>query len=290
MAASRLVIVKGFDEATFVSFMQLICAYFESPVFIDRVDNTYQNEDRVFFATYQDGSRVKTRTLQAIEAANATRHNICFAGLSEVKFDGMSNYFAPFARYIKNPSNLFGIKAFNERHFEVTYYIPSNLWFFVHLNCEQKIDTIPEYISNIAVVNEFPFAKCNPQAAYSQYNRFRYYQMDYLSDKASRAYLIDEAVWKKIDRIEAYVGGFGEYRIGNKTWLGLEKFSSVYIACDGDKNEAIDNAMAARLIPSVMKALNGKLSKDDRSILETFDSIFGDENIDMCRKMISGVK
>ena len=289
MAASRLVIVKDFEEATFISFIQLICAYFESPVYIDRIDTTYQNEDRMFFATYQDGTRVKTRVLQAIETANATRHNICIAGLSEVDLSVMANYFAPFVRYIRNPLNLCGIKAFNERHVDVTYYIPANLWFFVHLKQGQNIDTIPEYVSDIATVNDFSFAKCNPKSEYSQYNKFKYYQMDYLSDKASRSYLIDESVWKKIDRFESYVNTYEKYHIGNKIWLGLEKFSSVYLACDGDKNEAVDSAMAVKLIPSVMKALNGKLSKEDRGISETLDSIFNGEALDECNKMINSV-
>ncbi len=289
MAASRLVIVKDFDEATFTSFMQLICAYFESPVYIDRIDTTYQNEDRMFFATHKDGSFEKTRTLQAIETANETRYNICIAGLSEVDLSVMSNYFAPFVRYVKNPLSLCGIKTFNEKHVEVTYYIPANLWFFVHLKGDQKTDTIPEYIADIATVNDFAFSKCNPQAEYSQYNKFKYYQMDYLSGKASRAHLVDESAWKKIDRFESYVNTYEKYHIGNKIWLGLEKFSSVYLACDGDKNEALDNAMAVKLIPSVMKALNGKLSKEDRGVSETLDSIFGGEVLDECHKMINSV-
>ena len=289
MAASRLVIVKDFDEATFTSFMQLICAYFESPVYIDRIDHSYHNEDRMFFAVYEDGSFEKTRTLQAIETANETRYNICLAGLSEVDLSVMANYFAPFVRYIRNPLSLCGIKTFNEKHVEVTYYVPANLWFFVHLKEGQKIDTIPEYLADIATVNDFAFSKCNPQSEYSQYNKFRYYQMDYLSGKASRSYLVDESVWKKIDRIESYVNTYAKYHIGNKIWLGLEKFSSVYLACDGDKNEAVDNAMAVKLIPSVVKALNGKLSKEDRGVAEALESIFNDEALDECQKMINSV-
>ena len=287
MATSRLVIVKDFDEATFASFMQLICAYFESPVYIDRIDDTYQNEDRMFFDVHQDGTFVKTRTLQAIETANETRYNICFAGLSEVDPSVMANYFAPFARYVRNPLGACGIKTFNEKHVEVTYYIPANLWFFVNLKKDQKIDTIPEYISDIATVNDFSFSKCNAQAEYSQYNKFRYYQMDYLSGKVIRSYSVDESVWKKIDRFESYVNTYEKYRIGNKIWLGLEMFSSVYLACEGDKNEAVDSAMASKLIPSVMKALNGKLSKEDRGIAEALDSIFNGEALDECHKMIS---
>ena len=58
------------------------------------------------------------------------------------------------------------------------------------------------------------------------------------------------------------------------------------MACGFDEGEAIDEAMAAKLIPSVIAAVNGKLSGDDAGLIETLENIFGEDNVEACKDAV----
>ncbi|MBE6547580.1 MAG: hypothetical protein E7667_01695 [Ruminococcaceae bacterium] len=285
ISTSRLIVVRGMVSENFANLVHLLCEYFESPFFMDRIDSSYINEDRVLFGQAQDGSRIKRPIMLAMEAASNVKQNIHFVALDGVKTADISNYFVPFARYAGNPYSKCSISAMNQKNVPVTYYIPENLWFIINLDKDQTLDTLPGYISNIASVNDFEFARTTPSGAMTQVFSFKYYQLDYLSEKI-KSYELDEDVWKKIDRFEEYVNSHEPYHIGNKQWLGLEKYAAVFMACDGEREMAIDHAMSARLLPSVVSVLSAKISKEDRGVCETLGNIFGEENVSCSCKVI----
>lgn len=286
MSASRLMIIKGMSNEAFLLFMTVLCEYFDSRTYIDRVDSTYINEDHALFGTDDNYHRVKKELLTAIESARNTKHIIHFAALTNVKLDSISNYFVPFARYVRNPLGNSMVLAMNENNMSTTYYMPQNLWIVLNLAPTETLDNVPDYISDIASVNSFEFSLCDPIDTHTDIKRFKYPQLDYLNGQIKTIAEIDEDNWKKLDRLEEYVNSHVTYSIGNKLWTGFEKYIATYIACDGERSEAMDKAIAARLLPSMIAVLCGKLTEDDQSISDTLDSIFGEENTASCRRMI----
>lgn len=286
LSASRLMIVKGMSNEAFLLFMTVLCEYFDSRTYIDRVDSTYINEDHALFGTDDSYHRVKKELLLAIESARNTKHIIHFAALTDVKLSSISNYFVPFARYARNPLGNAMVLAMNENNMSTTYYIPQNLWLVLNLAPTETLDNIPDYISDIASVNSFEFSLCDPVDTHTDIKRFKYPQLDHLNGKIKTIAEIDEDNWKKLDRLEEYVNAYATYSIGNKLWTGFEKYIAAYIACDGERLEAMDKAIAARLLPSMIAVLSGKLSEDDQNLSDTLDTIFGEENTASCRRMI----
>jgi hypothetical protein len=250
------------------------------------VDGTYINEDHALFGTDDNYHRVKKELLLAIESARNTKHVVHFAGLTNVSFDTISNYFVPFARYARNPSGNAMVLAMNENNMSTTYYIPQNLWIILNLAPSETLDAVPEYISDLASVNSFEFALCDPVDTHTDIKRFKYPQFDHLNGKIKTIAEIDEDNWKKLDRLEEYVNSHAEYSFGNKLWTGFEKYIATYIACDGERKEAMDKAISARLLTSMITSLSGHLSEEDQSLSDTLDTIFGEENTAACRRMI----
>jgi hypothetical protein len=178
------------------------------------------------------------------------------------------------------------VLAMNENNMSTTYYIPQNLWIVLNLAPSETLDTVPEYISDLASVNSFEFALCDPIDTHTDIKRFKYPQFDHLNGKIKTIAEIDEDNWKKLDRLEEYVKSHAEYSFGNKLWTGFEKYIATYIACDGERKEAMDKAISARLLASIISSLSGHISEEDQSLSDTLDTIFGEENTASCRRMI----
>jgi hypothetical protein len=58
------------------------------------------------------------------------------------------------------------------------------------------------------------------------------------------------------------------------------------MTCGFKESEAVDAAMASKLIPALIPALNGKLSGDEAGLIETLENIFGEDNVDACKSAI----
>lgn len=287
LSASRLIMLKGMSNEAFFLFMTVLSEYFDSRAYIDAVDATYTNDESVLFGFDDMHHRTKKNVMHAIDDAKNTKHVIHFAGLTGVRFENISDYFVPFARYARNPLGSACVLATNENNVSTTYYIPQNLWFVVNLAPGETLDNIPDYISDIATVCSFELELKDPEETHTEIPLFKYYQLDYLCSKIKSLGDIDEDTWKKIDRLEEYVSERADYAIGNKRWIGLEKYLAAYIACEGDKTEAIDRAVASKILPSAIVALrNYEAAEDEKTVNEELDIIFGEENTYACRRML----
>ena len=287
MASSRLVATRGMSDEAFGTLVLLLSEYFECPYCVDKVTGDYKSESDVLFAAADHQRR---NAMRAVESANALRPNIHIAALNGVTMDGMSTYFVPFARYARNPLSSTSVTATNERGIEAVYYIPKNMWFFLNLSATEPLSVMPDYVTEIVSVCRVDMAKCKPAEGHVELHKFKYYQLDYLTDRVKSRFEVDEETWKKIDRLEDYANRHNAYRIGNKLWVGFETYAAVYMACDvsaGNEEEAIDRAVAAKLLPSVIRTVNGRMRGDERGLAETLDAIFGDDHTAACRRMVA---
>ena len=62
------------------------------------------------------------------------------------------------------------------------------------------------------------------------------------------------------------------------------RFSSAFVACGGESAEALDGALAAELLPTVLERL--RAGRTDEEILSLLEEIFGGEHIEECRTLI----
>jgi hypothetical protein len=266
--------------------MVLLGNYFESAVYIDQVDGSYTSSESLLFKNDINGNRSKTHAKLAFEAAYSISQRIHFVGLTNVSLKNLSAYFAPIVRYAKNPTVHQSFTAHNERNIETMYSVPKNIWFVLNLAEGESIGDIPASVAEIASVNSIDFSECEASESHANIRKFSYYQMEYLGEKVSAKSEVDESTWKKVDKLEVFIAARAPYHINNKLWLGLEKYAGAFMACGFEEDEAVDEAIAAKLLPSMIAAVNGTFSSDDAGLAETIESIFGDDNVDACKKAI----
>ena len=251
---------------------------------MDTVTADYKSESDVLFSA---ADQQKRNVMRAMESANALRPNIHIAALNGVTMDGVSAYFVPFARYARNPLSSTPVTAMNERGVENVYYIPKNMWFLLNLDGQEPLSVMPDYLTEIVSICHVEMTKRKPAEGHIELRKFKYYQLDYLTDRVKSRFEVDEETWKRIDRLEDYTNRHEPYRIGNKLWVGFETYAAVYMACDSTEEEALDRAVAAKLLPSVIRTVSGRIDKEERGLAETLDSIFGEDHTAACRRTVA---
>jgi hypothetical protein len=153
----------------------------------------------------------------------------------------------------------------------------------------EKLTSLPYFVSEIATVNSIKFTSCAQVPNHESIKKFSYYQLGYLMEKLGSKYDIAEDDWKKMDKLEEYINKHTEYNIGNKMWLCLEKYSTVNLACGGDSKTALDMGVSAKLLPSMIVSLSGKMSKEEKSFYEVLDDVFGEDNADRCKALVKSL-
>jgi hypothetical protein len=134
--------------------------------------------------------------------------------------------------------------------------------------------------------NDVRMIKCPASDSVSLLHGLNRYQLDYIGDRESKCD-VPEDLWKKVDKLEKFVGTHAEYSIGNKLWLNFEKHLALLTAVGVALPAATDSAIAARLLPSMTVTVSGKLGDEDEGMAETLEFIFGEDNVKRCKDFIT---
>lgn len=266
LAASRAVILRT-DENTFDTLTEILSGYFGCPKYLDKADD-YKVSDDLFY------SGAETSFNDAVKYASSHGETVTIAALDNVVADRLGEVFAPFIRYAAAPDNM--TVTFGESS---TLNVTPNMWFVMRLADGNK--AFPLYLADIATVimPELKSAKVKPADVALP----NYYQFVAACQNAEREYEIDEPYWKKADRLEDYVGKRAPFKMSNKMCVQMEKYIAVLLFCGGEQSDALDRAVAAKLIPHIVYALDGKLTAEDDNFVQTLDNIFGDGEAPRCK-------
>ena len=287
ISSSNLIVVRDMSDKHFEALIALLGEYFACHTEVDTVDESYRSESDVLFTGDGFYSTVPRNALNSLLAAQHEPGKIHLAALADVDPATMSSYFVPFARFAHAPKSGYVINCKGGYGEDVSYRIPENLWFVLNLKKGVPVGSLPDYVAEIATVNSWSFDMTgNTSETHSEFRHFGYGQIEYLCDRLRSNFEVDEDTWKKIDRLEAFGARYGEFHIGNKLWLGMELYMAVLMSQDVAEPTARDEALAVKLMPSLISVLSGKIPRDDRGLGETLDAIFGEDNTALCRKVV----
>ncbi len=276
LASSRLVITK-MDDEYYTALVTLLCEYLESPVCIDRVDEGYTTEDSVLYKTLEDSTRVKTNAMRGLEYAQKSLRNMFIISLTNVSFESISDYFVPYAKYIRNPLSNIYVNYQDEYGANKRIAIAKNVWFMFNIASTEKAYDMPTYLGEVSALQSIEFTRCAPAGINPDLNKLKFYQFEYMLDKSRNQAVITEDTWKKIDRLESAIGGEDSRRITNKLTVGFERYVNVYALCGGDSKEGFYKALNTKLLPYF--AAESCDVKFISVISEALETIFGEENV-----------
>ena len=280
LASSRVVVLSGLSKDEFVKLSSMLCEYFECTSHIDTVDSGYTDGASLFFRTDASGNRSKTGVLRVIEEAGKVESDLHLAILASANKESLANSFEDVVKYAKNPYGNIAISSIPEK-----YRFAPNICFLVGLEAGATLNDISEDVASVATVMDIRVSLSAPSANLSSVHRLKYYQLDYMSERAVTRSEVDESIWKKVDKLEEFACKHIEFSIGNKQWLGIEKYVAVYTACNGELDEAIDRVVASKIIPGIV-ATTVNTEGAELELADEVEIIFGENNAENCRKVI----
>ena len=284
LSSSRLVIFEGLEERRFRKLTELLAEYFESVAFTDAADGSYTCGESVLFRTGARAGKIATGVSLAIESARTASDKMHFASLTGVRGETLCSYFAPYMAYIRHPARGASVRIVSDTNAESFHYIPRNVWFLLNASEGEAPCAFPAEITAAAAFCALRMESCPSSEAHTAVKRFSYYQMEFLKERMN-AYSPDEALWKRLDRLEESVSRTAPYEIDNKHWLGIEDFACAYVACGGTESEAVDEAAASRLIVPIVSAWM-QASADLRELETLMEKTFGEEDGEACKKRV----
>lgn len=143
---------------------------------------------------------------------------------------------------------------------------------------EEKTET--SSVAEVKVVEEVIHAVKTPV------KKFTYPQFKKMVENACRTAQLEEVHWKRIDRLEEFVSELGEYRIENKIWQRLEKYSAVGLASGGEEEETLDATVASHLIYGILPCVAQSKKPLEDKFSHTLEEIFGEGHVSQILKAV----
>lgn len=282
IASSRLVVTKMANES-YSAFVSLLSEYFECPVCIDSVDAEYETENSVLYRENEEGVKAKTNVMKGLEFAQKSLQNMTLVALTDVSPETVSNYFVPFAKYVRNPLSNISVNYEDEFGAAKRITVTKNVWFMINLADNAVPYSMPAYIGEVSALLKIAYTRCAPAQVNPDLNKLKFYQFDYMVDKSKNRAFVSEDTWKKIDKLCA-IDTDGEAKMTNKITVGFEKYVNVYSLSGGDKDDALYLGMNAKILPYFMaeRFEAGRISL----FSEALESIFGEDNAQRCQRSL----
>ncbi|MBQ8657604.1 MAG: glycoside hydrolase family 3 C-terminal domain-containing protein [Clostridia bacterium] len=290
LSVSRLMIVRSENTASLPKFYEVLSEYLGCSAFADDAGN-YQTSDDLLFKIGSKGNYVKTNLLRAATVSEAEGQTVRTAYLGGVKLEAAGNWFTQMIRYVTSPERPFALTAKNKSITDKSYPVSPNLWLILALAEGERTEEIPAYIAEAATVVDLKFAQTEEAFEQTESSPLSFHQFVMMGDDAREGHELDEEKWKKIDKLESYVNARAKYGIGNRLWQKMERYISVYLACDGDKEDALDEMVAVKLLPTVLPLISKNRKENDELFAHVLENVFGEDHLERCRKAVeaSGV-
>ncbi len=286
VASSRLIFTDMMSKESVGILCSLIGDYFGCPLYVETITDQHLEGGKLLAVKDSEGRYSITNVAAAISYAKEHADTATFVLLRDVKCRDAEKILTPFVRYFSSPSRA---SAIDVREINTVYTIPENLWFIVEPSDDQRINEITPCVLEMGSVLRGTVELCDAAETPESYTAVGYYTLRYLLENCKNGFEMREEQGKKIDDVETFVNSYTRYRIGNKLWLQLEKYASVYALCGQEDRLALDCAMASNLIPVLTAVLRGKIPVDGKSLLEEMERLFGEENIAVCHRYIESL-
>ena len=280
---SRLIVMRSNTGVTLSRFVEILAHFFGTEPHVEFLKGeAWSRKSLLRYNKAEGESSARPAPLTpAISTAFNEGDKACFFGLAEARFSDLGDILMPYVQYFGNPE--IEQTVFDESG---SIIMPSNLWFVVSPARGQSLDDMPAFIANLATLVDVETQPVQEAATKTVRKHTTCHQLDALIFRAKKAAVISEDIWKGVDSLEGFVNEKTPYHIGNKLFLQLEKYMAIYNTCEADLHEAMDCAVAGKLLPGILNMLKGNEAMRDSNLAEYVENVFGEDYAVNCRNVI----
>lgn len=285
ITSSRLLVVRNKETRVALKFMEILTKFFGTEYDTYSLSNIVWEKSSLLYATTNELTvSSPTKLHQTFNSAATNKTKVHFYTMTDVTLADTATFMMPYVQFIGNPN---GGQSVIESGYR--FVIPSNVWFTIIPKAGESIDTLPAFVANIASVIDVDVKEIEPTSSQTIVKPINTQQLEALVYRSKKAVNVDETVWKSVDSLESFVNEHTSYHIGNKIFLQLESYLSVYLSCGGEIEEALDGVVSSRLLPAILSMLTANVKLSDLDLPHTLESIFGEDNVSRCCGLIKNM-
>ncbi len=279
MSASRLVIVRNESQILAERFIELFSDFIGANYFKDNLrDNVNRFED-LFASGYHLGD--------AIHSADRNKNRIHFNSMKNVKLESIEEYFEPVLDFVWNPLITCNIQNSN---FSSVKEMPSNIWFLI-LPQDNNSKITSTSLALSATSFELKAKLIEPkEEVYENDVKLSYENLTNQLLSGYDEYYVKESQWKKLDKIEEYLIENAFYKLDNRLFRQLERYTSAYLMFGGDRYQAMDNVLFVKLLPVISLLEIHERPDAEENLFQLFERHFGLENLIASKNLIKEIQ
>lgn len=188
-------------------------------------------------------------------ASNAiTDLMISFTG---IRTEHIDDGIISFAGYARDPEDRSLFEASGEKYRDEEIYIPYNMWMVLCLDPSVRVKDLPDSFVYTSPLLKISFAESLSGGVPSEHIQLSCAQAEYMLETCMRDCALPKEAFKKIDRLEDYLKRTASLKFGNELCVGMEKYSSVCLACGEDTLGALDRTLASRVLSYIAITVSG---------------------------------
>lgn len=261
LSSTQLIFVPSGGAA----LCQAVSEYFGRTTYIDNAEKYARFDD--LFEKWQSGGFVKVPTNLSVALDKATKetaylHTVL---IRHVEKNLVKSLFRPIADVLSRKKIAFAVG-------EKSVSLPANVLIVVEIESDKAV--LPEVIADVAALLVPNAKECEPAERRTIVQTVGFERLTAMCRTVRDDFPLDEEVWKEVDALDEHCKSA---HIGNNLWNRMELHGSVVAACGGDKDEAIDSAMASELVPWL-----STVWKDDvceGTLPQALTEIFGEDKL-----------
>ena len=278
LAASKMTILKHDYAKVSERFIHLFSEFIGASLFIDDL-STSKNLSQLWRADMS----LKACLISAQQKPELM-HVMVF---SKVDMTNLHKDLNPIIEFATNPGLPHDLSSITNGQIED---IPKNIWF---ITIPKKSEDCPmtDTILQAAITLELNMKVVEPKEVVTQNPiKLSYENFINLLFDGYELFFLEESEWKKIDQIEHYVQQSSTFKIDNRFSRQIERYVSTFLMFGGEKNQAIDSVLHAKVLRYIASVELYKRESSDDNLLALFEKLFGLENLIQSKKLLKEIQ
>ncbi len=260
LAATRFVILEGLSGTGKSSIARYFSEFISEKSYFEAVQATWRDRTSIL-GYYNDFSKVynETEFLKRLYDASYKKNHVNVMVLDELNISRVEYYFADFLSVMEYPQDEWKIKIMQFPYdFDAPTHlqdgiiqIPENTYFIGTANKDESTYTITDKVYDRAIAIEFydrnePFeVEGNSEQITLSYSRLQELFANAINDEKNQL-SIEE--YQKFKVLTDYTFDMFDVTFGNRVLRQMQLFVPTFVACGGNKNEALDFLFAKKIV------------------------------------------
>lgn len=283
LSTTKMVLLQGISGTGKTSLPYCLGKYFENETTIASVQPSWKDRSELF-GFYNEFTKKfnETEVLCRIYESNF-EDNINFIVLDELNIARVEYYFAEMLSILELPDHeswkiqLVSSVWDNDpaKLAEGRLQIPENIFYVGTANNDDSTYSVSDKVYDRAFTINLNSKGVAFEAPVTPSRRIPYSYLDSLYKQAVANDPVNEALLKKIEKLDNYVIEKFRVAFGNRIMKQLNIFVPVFKACGGSELEAVDYILCTKVFRK-FEGLNLVLIRDEiKGLINQLDSIFG---------------